>query len=104
MADTPLATAHPTEMARRHVNFLIVQSIMSFVSTLVVLLRFIQRKRLTAAKRFGWDDWAILVALVWAYGNLVGAVLDKWSGYHIWEYAPDKLIDQLNNFAKVSSW
>lgn len=98
MANTTAHALHPPQLTSKHINFLIVSSVMIFLSTLVVVLRFIQRTTLVRSeKRFWWDDWFILAALLCAYGNLGGGIADKYTGYHITEYA----VEELNDFSKV---
>ncbi|KAG8162083.1 hypothetical protein KVR01_007848 [Diaporthe batatas] len=65
----------------------------------MVILRFVQRKRLVCdQKRFWWDDWFILAALLCAYGYLGGGIAAKYTGYHITEYT----VEELNDLSKAA--
>lgn len=98
MAGTPIESLHPNKTTQSHINYLITASVMCFASTLLVLLRFIQRYKLVARRTFWWDDWVILAALICAYGNFASGILTKWTGYHSGQYS----VEELNTFAKVS--
>lgn len=99
MADATTQTLHPPVMTSQHVHFLSVVCVMLFLSTVGVVLRFVQRSTLTRSQgRFWWDDWVILAALLCTYGHLGGAISDTYSGYHITEYT----VEELNDFSKVS--
>lgn len=96
MAGTPIESLHPNKTTQSHINYLITASVMCFASTLLVLLRFIQRYKLVARRTFWWDDWVILAALICAYGNFASGILTKWTGYHSGQYS----VEELNTFAK----
>lgn len=60
--------------------------IMIFLAITFVLLQFISRR---IGVGFGWDDWVILAALIFACGFLVTTVLVAsvvYRGYHFTQY------------------
>lgn len=89
---------HPDSISPIYVTFLVVASVMTFLSTVCTILRFIQRKSLG----FMWDDWCILGALVFAFGFLTTTILVAivvHAGYHVNEY----VLWELNTHMKVFS-
>lgn len=91
------ATAlHPNKVKMLHIALLVVEIVMILIASLLVILRFIQRSRIATRRKYWWDDWIILAALACAFGRLVGAVSNKWSAYHVWQYS----VDEINEFAK----
>lgn len=67
---------------------------MIFLSSGLVILRFVQRATLVRdQRRFWWDDWLILTALLCAYGTLGSRIPDIYTGYHNAEDPVEDLID-----------
>lgn len=62
-------------------------AMMTFLSTIAVICRFVSRRLTLSVK---WDDWTCLGALVFAYGMLIdlalGATIGR-AGYHIEDYS-----------------
>ncbi|KAK7225806.1 hypothetical protein V2G26_013809 [Clonostachys chloroleuca] len=88
---------HPDGISPLYVTCIIEASVMTGLSTLCVLLRFIQRH----STEYGWDDWFILGALVFAYGFLATTVLAATlvhAGYHITGYT----IPELETYMKIA--
>ena len=81
------ASLHPDQVSHRYVVFLGVAGVMTLLATVSVILRFASR-RLTLF--WYWDDWAILGALVFAYGFLMTTALVATvggAGYHVNQYS-----------------
>lgn len=81
----------PNEISHYCVIFLGVTAMMTFLSTVSVILRFTSRGITLSVK---WDDWACLGALVFAYGFLMSISLDSTvgrAGYHVEEYSMQTL-------------
>ncbi|KAL4747554.1 hypothetical protein BDW72DRAFT_209501 [Aspergillus terricola var. indicus] len=76
----------PDHISHNYVIFISVASVMTLISTVIVALRILTRVLTISAK---WDDWAILGALVFAYGFLTTTVLVATvahAGYQITQY------------------
>lgn len=90
--------SHPNHISPVYVTFLAVVSVMTVLSAISSILRFVQRKSVG----FFWDDWCILGALVFAFGFLVTTTLVAtitFAGYHVGEYS----MWELNTYMKVWS-
>lgn len=86
-----------TKLSPLSVVFVSLNSVLIVFSTVSVVLRFLSR-RLSYA--IGWDDWASLGALIFAYGNFVACILCATigrGGYHLLAFD----LEQLSNFLKV---
>ena len=89
---------HPDHVSHDYVVYLGVAGMMTLLATVCVVLRFISRK-LTLF--WYWDDWAILGALVFAYGYLVTTALAATvggAGYSINQYS----LPQLERYLQAS--
>ncbi|KAL4917132.1 hypothetical protein BDW62DRAFT_218351 [Aspergillus aurantiobrunneus] len=76
----------PDEISHNYVIFITVASIMTFLATMIVVLRITTRVLTISAK---WDDWACAGALIFAYGFLTTTVLVATvgrAGYQITQY------------------
>ena len=76
----------PDHISHNYVIFISVASVMTLISTVIVALRILTRVLTISAK---WDDWAILGALVFAYGFLTTTILVATvahAGYQITQY------------------
>ncbi|PHH91883.1 hypothetical protein CDD83_9904 [Cordyceps sp. RAO-2017] len=83
MASPDRDEVHPDRISQGYVAFIAVVAVFTLLSSVSVALRFVQRRML---KRWWWDDWSILGALVLAYGILVTTTLVATyggAGYHI---------------------
>ena len=91
-------TLHPDQVSHKYVVFLGVAGVMTLLATISVILRFTSR-RLTLF--WYWDDWAILGALVFAYGFLMTTAVVATvggAGYPITQYS----LLQLEKYLQVS--
>ncbi len=70
---------------------------MTAISTLCVVLRFVQRLSIGVS----WDDWCILASLVFAYGCLTTVLVATIvrAGYHIEGYT----VSELDTYMKVKA-
>lgn len=96
MASSAAPTLHPDHISPLYVQFLVVASVMTALSTICTGLRFVQR----LSMGFMWDDWCLLGALVFAFGFMITTVLVATlvhAGYHINEY----VLWELSTYMKV---
>ena len=92
MATTnPPVPYNPTQITHGYTIFIGVGAMMTVISTTTVVLRFLSR-RLT--RSWSWDDWAIVAALVFAYGFLLTTIIIATvggAGRHTVDYTPTEL-------------
>lgn len=91
-------TLHPDHVSHDYVVFLGVAGMMTLIATVCVFLRFTSRK-LTLF--WSWDDWAVLGALVFAYGFLTCTALVATvggAGYPINQYS----LPQLEKYLQIA--
>ncbi|KAI1120305.1 hypothetical protein F5Y10DRAFT_134527 [Nemania abortiva] len=84
---------HPSRVSYREVDVLILTVVFFFVSSILVLVRFMTRK-LSPGTKFWWDDWAVLASLFASAAYLVLVVVDRTvggAGYHIETYSREQL-------------
>ncbi|PYI26787.1 hypothetical protein BP00DRAFT_450878 [Aspergillus indologenus CBS 114.80] len=84
----------PDHISPLYVVFLSVAGVMTFVSTCLVVARFISRSLTISIK---WDDWFCLLALIFAYGFLCTTALVATvghSGYHITQYTDPLVLEK----------
>ncbi|TVY30661.1 hypothetical protein LHYA1_G001155 [Lachnellula hyalina] len=81
----------PNEISHSYAIFIGVGGMMTFLSTISVILRFVSR---SLTRSYGWDDWAIVSALVFAYGflftTIIVATVGK-AGHHLVQLSPIEL-------------
>ncbi|KAH7400553.1 serine hydrolase-domain-containing protein [Phaeosphaeria sp. MPI-PUGE-AT-0046c] len=94
----PAPSLHPDAISHSYVVFIGITSAMTALATASVVARFASRLRTIT---LWWDDWAILVSLVFAYGFLTTTVLVATvggAGYHIVGYS----LAQLEKYLKIA--
>lgn len=85
---------YPTHFSPLNVAFVSEAGVMTFLSTCLVVTRFISRYLTISIKR---DDWFCLLALIFAYGFLCTATLGATvghSGFHITEYKDPLVLEK----------
>ncbi|PWY68378.1 hypothetical protein BO83DRAFT_439260 [Aspergillus eucalypticola CBS 122712] len=85
---------YPTHFSPLNVAFVSEAGVMTFLSTCLVVTRFISRYLTISIKR---DDWFCLLALIFAYGFLCTATLGATvghSGFHITEYKDPLVLER----------
>lgn len=88
----------PNKISHAFIVVISVDVMMTFLSTIFVILRFIARK---LSCNVGWDDWAVLGSLIFSYALLVIVVIQATmghAGYHLSQYS----LSEAATFAKVS--
>ena len=90
----------PDKISPHGVVLISVASLMTLLSSICTVLRFVARKLSTT---IGWDDWMALGALIFSYGYLVTYVISSTVGHGGYQ------IDQYNealleNFFKACSF
>ncbi|KAI0394538.1 hypothetical protein F5Y17DRAFT_427711 [Xylariaceae sp. FL0594] len=82
---------HPDEIAHDYVVVIAVESTLTLIALICVLLRFYQQKR---NWKLGWDDWTCLGALALCLPLLASTVICATlghAGYHLWTYTQAEL-------------
>jgi hypothetical protein len=95
----PPAPFNPHKITHVYVKFIAVTVLLTVLSTSTVILRYLSRR---STRSWSWDDWAILVALVLAYGFLATTVIVGTvggAGRHASEYN----FPELERYLQVSS-
>lgn len=78
----PSPISHDTSPA--FIRIISVAAPLTAIASLAVVARIFARKMLGV--RLGYDDWTIVVALVFVYAILVALSLQRYIGYHLVEY------------------
>jgi hypothetical protein len=81
----------PNHVSHDYIVFIGIACMMTFLSTVFVFLRFFARR---ISLSIGKDDWACLIALVFAYGFFITTVVVATvghAGYHMVLYDPLQL-------------
>ncbi|KAJ8120246.1 hypothetical protein O1611_g10415 [Lasiodiplodia mahajangana] len=89
--------AHPAAIAEPWPRYIALMAVLTFLSTVAVVLRVLDRLR---RKDFGWDDWTMFGSFFLSLGFLALFVICPTvggAGYHIETYT----IPQVNNFLKI---
>ncbi|VUC31869.1 unnamed protein product [Clonostachys rosea] len=90
--------SHPDKISPDYIPLLACSAVFTFLSTVIVVLRFVQRIRI---KSYWWDDGTILASLVFAIGMMATTVLGGTRAHA--GYAADTYSDlQLGRFSKIS--
>jgi len=91
---------HPDAVSPGYTKYDIIACIFTFLAASCVALRFYHRSR---SNDYKWDDWAVLVSLIFTIGVLIGTLLISapsiaGAGYQITTYT----IPELNTYFKIA--